>query len=72
MLRAGPYTARVTERTLTWRERNRTLLARQLLLDRSELGVPRAVERIGGVQSQYAPPPTSAYGPVSRGSAVTI
>jgi DNA glycosylase AlkZ-like len=45
----------VTERRLTWRERNRTLLARQLLLDRSDLTIPRAVERIGGVQAQYAP-----------------
>src|SRR5262245_22002885 len=51
----GPYTSPVAERTLTWRERNRTLLARQLLLERADLTVPRAVERIGGVQSQYAP-----------------
>jgi hypothetical protein len=45
----------VTQRTLSWRERNRTLLARQLLLDRAELAVPKAAERIAGVQSQYAP-----------------
>jgi hypothetical protein len=45
----------VAERTLTWRDRNRTLLARQHLLERADLTVPRAVERIGGVQSQYAP-----------------
>jgi hypothetical protein len=45
----------VTERTLTWRERNRTLLARQLLLERAELAVARTTQRIGGVQSQYAP-----------------
>jgi DNA glycosylase AlkZ-like len=31
------------------------LLGRQLLLDRADLTVPRAVERIGGVQAQYAP-----------------
>jgi hypothetical protein len=48
----------VTERTLTTRERNRALLARQLLLDRADRPVPKAIERIAGVQSQYAP---SAY-----------
>jgi hypothetical protein len=48
----------VTERTLSQRERNRALLARQLLLERADLPIPRAVERIGGVQAQYAP---SAY-----------
>jgi hypothetical protein len=45
-------------RTLTERELNRALLARQLLLERAELSLPRAVERIGGLQTQYAP---SAY-----------
>jgi DNA glycosylase AlkZ-like len=50
-----PYTARVTERTLTWRDLNRTLLSRQLLLDRADLPIPRAVERVAGIQSQYAP-----------------
>jgi hypothetical protein len=39
-------------------ELNRSLLARQLLLERSELGLVPAVERIGGLQAQYAP---SAY-----------
>jgi hypothetical protein len=48
----------VTERILSQRERNRALLARQLLLERANLPIPRAVERIGGVQAQYAP---SAY-----------
>jgi hypothetical protein len=48
----------VTERILSNRELNRALLARQLLLERSELSLVRAVERIGGLQSQYAP---SAY-----------
>jgi hypothetical protein len=43
------------ERTLTQRELNRALLARQLLLDRPRLGVPQALERIGGLQAQYAP-----------------
>jgi len=42
-------------RVLTEAELNRALLARQLLLDRSSLSIPRAVERIGGIQAQYAP-----------------
>jgi hypothetical protein len=42
-------------RTLTRRELNRALLARQLLLDRAELPIPRALERVGGIQAQYAP-----------------
>jgi hypothetical protein len=42
-------------RVLTSRELNRALLARQLLLERSELALPRALETIGGLQAQYAP-----------------
>jgi hypothetical protein len=45
----------VSERVLTARELNRSLLARQLLLERSPLSVPRVLERIGGIQAQYAP-----------------
>ena len=45
----------VTERTLTQRDLNRALLARQLLLERSSLSVPEAVEQVGGLQTQYAP-----------------
>ena len=45
-------------RTLTERKLNRALLARQLLLERSNLPLSRAVERMGGLQTQYAP---SAY-----------
>jgi hypothetical protein len=48
----------LTERVLTQRELNRALLARQLLLERARLPLPRAVERMGGIQNQYAP---SAY-----------
>ncbi|MGQ0670650.1 MAG: winged helix DNA-binding domain-containing protein [Actinomycetota bacterium] len=48
----------MVERTLTARELNRALLARQLLLERAELPIPRALERVGGLQTQYAP---SAY-----------
>ncbi len=43
---------------LTQRELNRAVLARQLLLERAHLPLPRAVERMGGIQAQYAP---SAY-----------
>jgi Winged helix DNA-binding domain len=45
----------VTERVLSTRELNRALLARQLLLERSKLPLVRAVERVGGLQTQYAP-----------------
>jgi Winged helix DNA-binding domain len=40
---------------LTMRELNRALLARQLLLERSELPLPRALEAVAGIQAQYAP-----------------
>ena len=46
------------EPTLTSRELNRALLARQFLLERSTLGLIPTLERIGGLQTQYAP---SAY-----------
>jgi hypothetical protein len=45
----------VAERTLTQRELNRALLARQLLLERARTTLPKAVERIAGIQNQYAP-----------------
>jgi hypothetical protein len=45
----------VAERVLTTRDLNRALLARQLLLQRSTLAVTRALERVGGLQTQYAP-----------------
>ena len=42
-------------RTLGPRELNRAVLARQLLLERARLSLPRALERVGGIQAQYAP-----------------
>jgi winged helix DNA-binding protein len=45
----------MTERTLSQRELNRALLARQLLLQRGSMALPRAVERVCGLQTQYAP-----------------
>ena len=45
----------MAERTLTQRELNRALLARQLLLERVRLPIPRVLERIAGIQDQYAP-----------------
>ncbi len=44
-------------RTLTVRELNRTLLQRQLLLARKRVSVVQAVERLVGLQAQYAPSP---------------
>ena len=41
-------------RTLSRRELNRALLARQLLLERGRASLPRALEQIGGIQAQYA------------------
>ena len=40
---------------LSRRALNRALLARQLLLERSPAPLPRALERVGGIQAQYAP-----------------
>jgi hypothetical protein len=40
---------------LTQRGLNRALLGRQGLLQRADVGLPQALERIGGLQAQYAP-----------------
>jgi DNA glycosylase AlkZ-like len=42
-------------RTLTQRELNRALLARQGLLERYDAPLPRVLSRVGGIQAQYAP-----------------
>lgn len=47
----------MAERTLTLRELNRALLARQLLLERRRLSVPKAIERLGALQAQWSPAP---------------
>ena len=45
----------MAERVLTARELNRAVLARQLLLERRGARLPQALERLGGIQAQYAP-----------------
>jgi Winged helix DNA-binding domain len=47
----------VRVRTLTLRDLNRATLARQLLLERRRLPVVRALERLAGLQAQWAPAP---------------
>src|SRR6185436_10441978 len=42
-------------RVLSVGELNRAVLARQLLLERASLTVPKALERMCGLQDQYAP-----------------
>jgi len=43
------------EQVLATADLNRAVLARQLLLERSKLPLARALERVGGIQAQYAP-----------------
>jgi hypothetical protein len=45
----------MAEPVLTARMLNRALLARQLLLEPSELGIVEAIEQVGGLQTQYSP-----------------
>ena len=44
-------------RVLSLRELNRTLLLRQLLLERAPLTPTRAVERVAALQAQWVPSP---------------
>jgi winged helix DNA-binding protein len=54
----GEVQVTVKERILSTPELNRALLARQLLLQRSPISLSSALERVAGLQTQYAP---SAY-----------
>jgi Winged helix DNA-binding domain len=45
----------LADRVLTWRDLNRALLARQLLLERKRMSIPKLLEQTGGLQTQYAP-----------------
>jgi len=45
----------VAARTLSRRQLNRALLARQMLLERVSAPLPRVLERMGCLQAQYAP-----------------
>ena len=45
----------MTDRVLSTRELNRALLARQLLLQRPKQSLTNALERVAGLQTQYAP-----------------
>jgi hypothetical protein len=47
----------MTERILTLRELNRATLSRQLLLNRADLTIPAALERLIGLQAQALPAP---------------
>ena len=47
--------ATAAQRVLTQRDLNRALLARQMLLERADLDIPTALQRMGGLQAQYAP-----------------
>lgn len=47
----------MAERVLTQRDLNRATLARQLLLKRAKLPVPRALERVAGLQAQLGSAP---------------
>jgi hypothetical protein len=42
-------------RSLTTRELNRAVLARQHLLERGTTSLPKLLEKVGGIQAQYAP-----------------
>ncbi|MGH9251003.1 MAG: DNA glycosylase AlkZ-like family protein [Acidimicrobiales bacterium] len=45
----------MSRRPVTQRELNRAVLARQGLLEPFDDPIPRVLERVGGIQAQYAP-----------------
>lgn len=47
----------MSDRVLTTQDLNRALLARQLLLERAKAPIPRAVERLAGLQAQHTSSP---------------
>jgi hypothetical protein len=47
----------LADRVLSLRELNRALLARQLLLERARIPLPRALERLGALQAQWSHSP---------------
>ena len=49
------YCGWVTGPTLSARQLNRTVLARQHLLSRAGIDIPTALQHVGGLQTQYAP-----------------
>jgi hypothetical protein len=49
--------AAMPDSVFTQRDLNRALLARQMLLEREEVGVVEAIERLAGMQAQQARPP---------------
>src|SRR5262245_61079207 len=51
----GCHHRAMADRVLSPKALGRTLLARQLLLQRSSRSIPDAVEQVGGLQTQYAP-----------------
>jgi hypothetical protein len=53
----GRKLAVTPERTLTLRELNRAMLARQMLLARQDLNVVKAIERLVALQAQWSPSP---------------
>src|SRR3954466_12012151 len=52
---ASAYCELVPSAMLSVRQINRTVLDRQLLLDRVDIDIPHAMQRVGGLQTQYAP-----------------
>ena len=52
-----PSAVRAPSPTLSLRELNRALLARQMLLERKKVNVVKAIEDLACLQGQWAPSP---------------